>query len=303
MACRGVAGPSAPREPVEAVAGDVHTDAGGWIEYTIGDAPVIFSAPHGGSLSPAFIPTRSCPACITGGDDGLEDLARKVAAQFYARTGRRAHVIINKLSRAKLDPNREVIEGTGGNAVTVPMWTAYHAFIDTASTRVGRTYQRGLLLDLHGTVHPYSRLEIGYNVTAVDLRLSDAALAASIAVAHSGIARLATDNRGHLSSVDLLRGSSSLGAIFTRNGYAAVPSPDRPAPAVDELYYEGGYTTQVHGSANGGFVDAIQVEAWYAGVRDTPTNLDRYAAAVVSTALEYLRIHYGWTPTASVRAR
>ena len=285
------------------MAGDVHTDAGGWIEYTIGDAPLILSAPHGGSLSPTFLPTRSCADCITGADVGLEELARKVAAQFYARTGRRAHLVINKLSRAKLDPNREVVEATGGNAAAVPMWTAYHAFLDTASQRVARTHQRGLLIDLHGTIHPYSRLEIGYNVTAANLQLSNTALATTTAVAQSSIARLASDNRGHVSGVELLRGASSLGAIFTRNGYAAVPSPDRPAPASDEPYYSGGYTSDVHGSSDGGFVDAIQVEAWYTGVRDTPANLDRYATAVVSTAIEYLRVHYGWTSIATVGAR
>jgi N-formylglutamate amidohydrolase len=295
MACGGSA-PAGPSASHPAVAGDIHTDPGGWIEYTIGDAPLIISAPHGGSLTPTFLPNRSCTGCVTGADDGIEELARSVAAQFRARTGLHAHVVISKIARIKLDANREVVEATGGNDVMIPIWRAYHAFLDTAAATVTTSHRRGLLLDLHGTSHPYSRLELGYVVTAEALRLSDDALAASGAVARSGIARLAMDNHAGVSAVALLRGPASLGAILSRNGYPGIPSPERPAPAEGELYYDGGYITSQHGSARGGAVDAIQIEAWRVGVRDTPANINKYAAAVVTSALEYLRVHYGWTP-------
>lgn len=299
LACASGCGGAASTEPKATAAdtaGTVRTDPGGWIEYTIGDMPLILSAPHGGSFTPTHLPNRVCSGCITGADEALEELTRRVATRLYLRTGRRPHVIINRLARVKLDPNREVVEATGGNAVTVPIWTAYHAFIDTAAARVARTHRRGLLLDLHGTIHPYVRLEIGYNLPASTLRLSDSLFNAAGAVAQSSIARLATDNAGHASGADLIWGASSLGAIFARNGYPAVPSASRRAPALDEPYYSGGYTSERHGSANGGAVDAIQVEAWRDGVRDTSANLDRYADAVVRTALEYLHTHYGWSP-------
>ncbi|MBI2408017.1 MAG: hypothetical protein HYV19_06945 [Gemmatimonadetes bacterium] len=301
VACSGSApaDPSAPRVPV---AGDVQTDPGGWIEYTIGDAPLILSAPHGGLLTPTFLPNRSCAGCVTGTDEGIEALARSVAAQFHARTGLNAHVVISKIARTKLDANREVVEATGGNEVMIPIWRAYHTFLDSAVARVTTSHRRGLLLDLHGTVHPYSRLELGYSVSAEQLRLSDDALAATGAVSRSAIARLTTDNRGGVSPVALLRGSTSLGAILARNGYPGIPSPDRPAPAVGEAYYDAGYITREHGSARGGAVDAIQIEAWRVGVRDTPANINKYATAVVTSALEYLRVHYGWTPTNAVSA-
>jgi N-formylglutamate amidohydrolase len=301
VACDGSA-PAGPSVPRAAVAGDIHTDPGGWIEYTIGDAPLIISAPHGGLLTPTFLPNRTCAGCVTGADEGIEELARSVAAQFRARTGLHAHVVISKIARIKLDANREVVEATGGNDVIIPIWRAYHAFLDTAAARVTTAHRRGLLLDLHGTVHPYSRLELGYAVSAETLRLSDDALAASGAVTRSAIARLTTDNRGGVSPVALLRGSTSLGAILARNGYPGIPSPDRPAPAVGELYYDAGYITRAHGSAGGGAVDAIQIEAWRVGVRDTPANINKYAAAIVSSALEYLRVHYGWSPPSAMTA-
>ena len=58
---------------------------------------------------------------------------------------------------------------------------------------------------------------------------------------------------------DFLFGKESLGALFEAAGYRAVPSPRQPSPGKD-LYFRGGYTAQVHGSRDGGVVDAIQLE-------------------------------------------
>ena len=47
--------------------------------------------------------------------------------------------------------------------------------------------------------------------------------------------------------------------MFESAGYRSVPSPRHPSPGTD-IYYRGGYTAQVHGSRDGGVVDAIQLE-------------------------------------------
>jgi N-formylglutamate amidohydrolase len=301
LACGGGATPSAPASPsVPAslgVAGDVRADAAGWVQYTIGNAPLMITAPHGGSLAPASLQDRTCVGCVTVTDDNTEDLARRVVAQFLARTGKRPHLVINLLKRAKFDPNRDVAEATGGNALLTPSWAAFHAFVDTSSARIAAAQGRGLLLDLHGHGHTIPRLELGYMISAADLQLSDASLAASGAVGASSIARLATVAVDHPSSAVLLRGATSLGALLVRNGFPSVPSPSDVAPAAGDEYFTGGYITERHGSATGGAVDAIQIEANRPGARDTPENLDKYAAALVSSALEYLGVHYGWTPT------
>jgi hypothetical protein len=278
------------------VAGDVLTDAAGWVEYTIGDAPLIISAPHGGLLSPAALPDRACSGCVMLNDDNLQDLARRVATKFRERTGRRPHLVINLLRRAKFDANREVVEATGNNAALTATWSSYHGFIESSRTRITAVQGRGLLLDLHGHAHAIPRLELGYMISAASLRLSDQALGASGAVAASSIARLFADAADRPSPAALVRGPTSMGALFARGGYPAVPSPSDVAPAVGEEYYIGGYTTQRHGSSTGGTVDAVMIEANRVGVRDTPANLDRYAAAVVTVAVDYLSTHYGWIP-------
>ena len=302
LACDG--GSSAPTTTTpptsDGVAGDVRTDAAGWVEYTIGDAPLIISAPHGGLLAPSSLPDRSCSGCVTVNDDNIQDLARRVATQFKDRTGRRPHLVINLLRRAKLDANRDVVEATGGNAALTATWSAYHGYLESARSRITAAQGRGLLLDLHGHGHANPRLELGYLMSATSLRLSDQALGASNAIVSSSIGRLSLDAVDRASSAELLRGPTSMGALFVRYGYPAVPSPSDVAPAANEEYFNGGYTTQRHGSSNGGPVDAVQIEANRVGVRDTPENRDRFAAAIVSVALEYLGRHYGWPPTATV---
>jgi len=57
-----------------------------------------------------------------------------------------------------------------------------------------------------------------------------------------------------------------------------------------------GYNTERHGSRTGGAVDAIQIEAHNAGVRDTPAARTAFAEALVTALLLYLEDHYGWTP-------
>ena len=282
--------------------GTVITDGAGYVEYTLGDAPLIISAPHGGLLAPPSLPDRSCAGCVTVTDENTEALARRVAEQFLARSGRHAHLVINRLRRAKFDPNRELLEATGGNAALASSWTTYHFFLEDARYRVTYAATRGLLLDLHGHGHAILRIELGYLLSAADLRLSDQALGASGALAHSSIARLSLQNAGNTPPVALLRGPTSVGALLANNGFPSVPSPGDPAPGVGDEYFTGGYITQRHGSASGGTVDAVQIEAFRVGARDTPENLDRYATALVSSVLEYLRVHYGWVPPASLGA-
>lgn len=302
LACDG--GSSAPTTTTpptsDGVAGDVRTDVAGWVEYTIGDAPLIISAPHGGLLTPASLPDRSCSGCVTVNDDNTQDLARRVAAQFKERTGKRPHLVVNLLRRAKLDANRDLVEATGGNAALTATWSAYQGFLESARTRISAAQGRGVLLDLHGHAHVVPRLELGYLISAAALRLSDQALGASSVIRSSSIGRLSLDAVDHASPVELLRGPMSMGALFVRYGYPAVPSPSDMAPAANEEYFNGGYTTQRHGSSSGGSVDAVQIEANRVGVRDTAANLDRYAAAIVSVALEYLDRHYGWPPAGTV---
>lgn len=265
-------------------------------EATAGTAPLIIIAPHGGDQSPASLPDRICAACTTVNDANTQELARLVADAFGRRTGKRPHLVINRLHRRKFDANREIVEATGAYAPLEPVWRAFHDAIDTARARIVRTSARGLVIDLHGHAHAVPRLELGYLLGDATLRLTDSALTARGEVARSSIARLATDRVSSATPVALLRGAPSLGALLAAAGYPSVPSPSDPSPQVGEEYFDGGYNTGRHGSRLGGATDAVQVECNFAGVRDTPENRARFADALAAALEQLLRDQYGWRP-------
>lgn len=275
--------------------GQTYTDKGAYVEYVVGDAPLVLVAPHGGTLTPAALPDRTCSACVTVADANTQELTRAVADTFFARTGKRPHLVINRLHRRKFDANRDVTEATGGNRGLDTTWLWMHAAIDSARLRVTRLGARGLLLDMHGHGHAVPRLELGYLLTAATLRQDNASLVASGAMTRTSIAQLSLDSRSIADrGVALLRGPNSLGALLVARGVPAVPSPADPAPLVGEEYFNGGYNTERHGSLNGAALDAIQIEHHFSGVRDNATTRGVYARALVEALLAYLARHYGW---------
>ncbi|KAK9763197.1 hypothetical protein K7432_010355 [Basidiobolus ranarum] len=56
--------------------------------------------------------------------------------------------------------------------------------------------------------------------------------------------------------LDLIRGPNSLGGLFEKKSYKAVPSPSIPSPN-GGLYYRGGYCLQRHTSQS---IDGVQIE-------------------------------------------
>lgn len=167
--------PDVPSRPF--VVGQAITNARQWIEFTPGDAPIVIVAPHGGLLTPAELVDRGCAACVTVNDANTQALARAIVDSFTTRTGRRPHLVVNLLHRRKFDGNRELGEATSGNTTALASsWEWMHAAIDSARADVVRRAGRGLLIDLHGHAHDIARLELGYLLSASQLRLSNAEL-------------------------------------------------------------------------------------------------------------------------------
>lgn len=281
----GAAGPTLPPPLNVAV----------WVGTQSGTMPLVLIAPHGGDLSPADLPDRSCPGCALENDFGTQELAYAIAAAFEARIGKRPYVVANRLHRRKFDGNRELIEATGGYAPLVPLWSAFHEQIDSAKSGARRVHPRVLVLDLHGHAHTKQRLELGYLLSASQLRLTNDALAGALAT--SSIAQLASLRPASDTGALLLRGPRSLGSRFAALGVPAVPSDADPAPLEGDAYFTGGFNTQLHGSLTGGAVDAIQIESHRIGIRDTAANRALFAEAVVTAVLGLLDDYYGWSPT------
>ena len=85
--------------------------------------------------------------------------------------------------------------------------------------------------------------------------------------------------------------NSGVGAMFETEGYRAVPSPKQPVPG-DDKYYRGGYITQIHGSREGGLVDAVQVEVPGEIRYGEEEERTKYGQAVARILTQYMNLYY-----------
>jgi hypothetical protein len=293
-----------PVVPVTYVAGQSYFGRNGYVEYLAGNAPVILTAPHGGTLSPSSIPDRTASACggsaTTVTDANTQELVRTMQTRYAARFGKYPHVIIAHLSRRKLDPNRLQPEAGCGNAEAATALSEWHSYIDLAKSEVLKAHGKGWYMDMHGHGHPVQRLELGYLTTAAQLDGTDAALDAASA-AESRASVLSLSLASPLSFSALLRGPTSLGTLYAARGFPSIPSSGDPRPSGAD-YFNGGDNTRRHtcgseagplGGTTGGMICGVQIEANFVGVRDTAANRERFADATAQVLEQYLRLHWG----------
>lgn len=261
-----------------------------YVEYVAGNLPLIISVPHGGSVTPSDIPDRTC------GDETVTDsyttnLAKEIKDAIFKITGCYPHIILNNLKRTKMDANRDLPEAACGNVSAGQAWTEYQSFIDSAAGNIKKKSGKGLFIDLHGHGHAIQRLEIGYLLTAAQLKYTDAVLNTPVNVALNSIRNLINSNVSNFTHAELLRGPYSLGAMFTAKGYPSVPSTDDPYPLTGQTYFTGGYNTDRHGSGTSGTIDGIQIEC-NQDVRFVESARLEFASKVAVIFLDYLIKHY-----------
>ena len=258
------------------------------VEYHGGDLPIVLTSPHGGRLKPAGIPDRT--EGVRDMDVNTQELARAVAAELLARSGRHAHLVMSHLHRVKLDPNREIREAAQGNPLAERTWREFHASIQDALASAVARHGFAFLIDLHGHSHPIARLELGYALGAEQLNQSDAAFDAAGLSGISTLRDLQARTGG--SAAALLRGPGSLGDLFTRGGLDATPSPQIPQPGRGP-FFSGGYIVRTYAAApDTPKVDGLQIECHRAGVRDTAENRARFARVAVQALDRFLRERY-----------
>jgi hypothetical protein len=253
-----------------------------YVEYAVGDLPVVISVPHGGGVAPATIPDRTTGTTVT--DTNTIELGRAIAQAFLARTGRPVHLVLCHLRRTKLDANREVVEAAQGNPEAIQAWNDYHGYVDQAARDVVMRSGRGLYVDLHGHGHAKARLELGYLLTGTILDRSNEELDAQGIANQSSLRRAMAFSASSFS--EMLRGATSLGARLAP--VPSVPSPADPSPGADP-FFEGGYSTARHTAT----LPGLQIESHFTGVRDTPASRAAFAATLVEAVLAFMRDHLG----------
>jgi hypothetical protein len=303
---RGVARITAPNTAARAIApgpyipGESYFGRNGYVEYIAGNAPVIFTAPHGGDLMPAEIPDRVAANCggsaTTVTDLRTEELVRAMQQRYLVRFGRYPHVVIVHLARRKLDANRDALEAACGSAEAEIAFGEWHEFIESAKAAVLALSGKGWYLDVHGHGHAIQRLELGYLLSATSLGLPDEVLDADpVFRQRSSIYTIA--ELDPLPFSQLLRGANSLGTLYADIGFPSIPSAyDREPDGAP--YLSGGFNTRRHtcgvdGVVPGGNLCGVQIETNYTGVRDDAANRDRFGDATAVVLEQYLWQRWG----------
>ena len=284
--------PEIPQGPH--VANIKYSGRNGYIEYVPGTLPLIFSAPHGGTLAPAEIRNRTATACGLDPFNGFETvrdsytdvLLLEIRKAFFDYTGGHTpHIVLNRLSRTKLDPSRVINAGACNDVAGEIAWHEYHGFIDLASETITSQFGVGWYTDLHGHGHAVQRIELGYNLSADDLRLADGVLDGATRYERNVTFR-EFSRMSPASFSALLRGPRSLGTVLADAGYPAVPSLQDPSPAIGEKYFEDGYSTYMHGCRQAGRICGVQMEINSAPRQ--PAARPAFVAALVRAYADYL---------------
>ncbi len=239
--------------------------AGELVTVQGGDLPIILSAPHGGGRGIPGVPRRQGEGLkrfVTRSDTRTAVLTEKIAAAIEKQTGKRPYVVIARFHRQYLDANRRV--GLAFEAEKAkPVYEAYHAAIRRARSDVAARWGFGLLLDVHGQNAKPGSIIRGTQNGKTTTHL---------------IARF---GRGALT------GASSLFGQLAAQGFAVLPPVDSKTLEPDA--FDGGYIVRTHGSAEGGTIDAIQLETGF-NLRK-PSVIDATATRMAAAIVAYSKKH------------
>ncbi len=236
-----------------------HFDENKWVEYIEGNMPLVISVPHGGRVTVDTLAIRNCKGAVTVTDGNTIELAKEIQNYFQKTYKKTPHIIISHLSRKHVDQNREFENGaTCGDVRVEKPWHAFHDFVDAALKSAAKSNERVMYIDLHGHGHPNQRLEIGYNLTAEDLKSALEGKFNDKKKYHSLTNLLAMDRS--LSFKDVIFGEQSFGALAAKNGVPAVPSDVDLAPKDGEKFFSGGDNTRRFTGDKYPFVYGLQIE-------------------------------------------
>lgn len=154
-------------------AGSKTTDAYEWIEIRAGNMPVVISVPHGGSFHDDQISDRDCSdygRVVKGIDRSTLPTGNAMQKAFEEINGTTPYMVVAKLSRRKVDQNREINLATCGDDLGILAWHNYHNALDAVIKEAVRKFGHVFFVDLHGHGHKIQRLELGYALTTKQLQ-------------------------------------------------------------------------------------------------------------------------------------
>jgi N-formylglutamate amidohydrolase len=269
-----------------------------YTEFLTGNMNLLISVPHDGSEMPDSITSRkSDKSNNLKRDLNTEKIAIEVRNHLktlFKRERKIPFMIVNKLHRLKMDPNRDSESCCEVNSE--PSFTAYSEYHDFISNDFENDFvksnncKNSLLIDLHGHNHSEKMVELGYLLSSNYLNN------------HSWIKRSKNTSISKLESLskykleELIRGEVSFGAILKKHlpDLSIIPSPDNRFPSLEQKYYTGGFIISRYGSKcnfndNNPIITAIQIEL--PQFMRSDANYSSYSLGLAKSVYEFYNFH------------
>ena len=230
-----------------------------------GQLPVVLSAPHGGTLQIRGVEPRQGVGMatgpsgfFTGRDAGTSELAVALADAIEKRMGKRPYLVISKVHRKYLDPNRP--SGIAyEDSDAAPVYQRYHGMLQRYCNEILEEHHTGLLLDIHGQGSSsktlYRGTANGKTVARLKERFGESA--------HTG--------------------EKSLFGTLGRLGWTVFPPQ---GDGKEQSGFTGGFIVQTHGSHQPNGLDAMQLE--FGADYRNKTQREKTAEVLSQAVQEYL---------------
>ena len=229
-----------------------------------GELPIILSAPHDGNRDMPDLQPRTGRGLVaqpggfvTARDTGTAPLAERVFQGLEKRFGRKPYLVINRLHRKYMDPNRTPGEAYEQDSAK-RIYEQYHDFLDQACRDVKDKYHAGLLLDIHGQG---SRADTVFRGTKDGLTV-----------------QLLRERFGEPTH----GGDDSFLAMLRRRKFTVHPDPYDGA---EQAGFTGGFIVRNYGSHSMYGIDAMQLE--FGNLYRVSENRESAAAVLTDAVAEY----------------
>ncbi|TGM97823.1 hypothetical protein EHR10_13035 [Leptospira yasudae] len=266
--------------------------ANDWSEIQVGELPIIITAPHGGSLLPADMKTRTTGTL--GNDSNTADLALKIRNELQKLLGKRPHLILNHLDRSKIDMNRSTDQAVDNEndpdfQTNLRAYADFHRFINLTRNHIAGKFTRGILVDIHGHAQDENIVQIGLDLTEAELESNENNWATNNLHRSSSLRALVEN--GNMTLKEAILGNDAVGTLLEEKGFPSFPNRQLRnfATTATNHYFTGGYNTATYGSGSNGRIDSFQMETPGPNLRNAENTRADFAKKFAESFVQFLR--------------
>lgn len=225
----------------------------GYIDYQEGMSNILISAPHGGGIKPLGIPSRKQGTLVR------DSYTRRLAYSISNLLELPPYYCIADIHRSRVDLNRPIEEGAGGNYRASNIWLEWNDILHNYTGDIISNSKTGLFIDIHSHNNSHE-FQLGYNIPTKEYLELETSKKLRVSSTISSLRRQSLH--------EMLYGECSISNSLKERGYSVY------RPKKNEQYFNGGYNVE---NFSGKGIGAIQIEV---PVVMLGRDLDRVARAL-----------------------